>query len=216
MAPVQFWSTPGLYIKWAARNKPAIFWSIVVGSVGPVMALVVPPMRARFGDGPRPQIPLTYPSESLWPVCSHIIVSHDWTQHLVQLRAKQPPLTRHPQYPRALAALLPATKTKLIAIFSHTSNLPIIRQVHLRYMYICSRYKSNTPLSLHHPHHRRRGQYKEISRPESWGRSIGLFSFPLSPICRFTNVKNTPARLSRVPFLCQSRSDLIKLLTLRR
>ncbi|KAI4759025.1 hypothetical protein E4T52_08744 [Aureobasidium sp. EXF-3400] len=61
MAPVQFWSTPGLYIKWAARNKPAIFWSIVVGSVGPVMALVVPPMRARFGDGPRPQIPLTYP-----------------------------------------------------------------------------------------------------------------------------------------------------------
>ena len=67
MAPVQFWSTPGLYIKWAARNKPAIFWSIVVGSVGPVMALVVPPVRARFGDGPRPQIPLTYPSESPWP-----------------------------------------------------------------------------------------------------------------------------------------------------
>ncbi|KAG9597480.1 hypothetical protein KCU77_g5904, partial [Aureobasidium melanogenum] len=61
MAPVQFWSTPGLYVKWAARNKPAIFWSIVVGSVGPVMALVVPPIRARFGDGPRPQIPLTYP-----------------------------------------------------------------------------------------------------------------------------------------------------------
>lgn len=88
MAPVQFWSTPGLYIKWAARNKPAIFWSIVVGSVGPVMALVVPPVRARFGDGPRPQIPLTYPSESSWsldpaaspftsmpsipPICAHL------------------------------------------------------------------------------------------------------------------------------------------------
>jgi hypothetical protein len=90
MAPVQFWSTPGLYIKWAARNKPAIFWSIVVGSVGPVMALVVPPMRARFGDGPRPQIPLTYPSESLWAVCSYPIVFRTWTHLLVQLRAKQP------------------------------------------------------------------------------------------------------------------------------
>lgn len=36
MAPVSFWTTPGQYIQWAARYKPAIFWSIVLGSMGPV------------------------------------------------------------------------------------------------------------------------------------------------------------------------------------
>ncbi|GAB7347349.1 hypothetical protein MBLNU459_g4286t1 [Dothideomycetes sp. NU459] len=61
MAPVSFWSAPSTYIRWASREKPAIFWSLVIGSVGPVVALTVPPIRARFGDGPRPQIPLTYP-----------------------------------------------------------------------------------------------------------------------------------------------------------
>ncbi|TKA68963.1 hypothetical protein B0A55_06604 [Friedmanniomyces simplex] len=84
MAPVTFWSAPGTYIHWAARHKPAIFWSIVVGSMGPVVVVcaqriwsrvneceiangddicqvVAPPIRKYFGDGPRPQIPLTYP-----------------------------------------------------------------------------------------------------------------------------------------------------------
>ncbi len=37
MAPVSFWSTPGQYMHWAARAKPAIFWSIIVGSLGPVI-----------------------------------------------------------------------------------------------------------------------------------------------------------------------------------
>ncbi|EMC94051.1 hypothetical protein BAUCODRAFT_124787 [Baudoinia panamericana UAMH 10762] len=61
MAPVAFWSNPGAYINWAARAKPAIFWSIVVGGFGPVLLFTVPPIRRYFGDGPRPQIPLTYP-----------------------------------------------------------------------------------------------------------------------------------------------------------
>ncbi|WPH03223.1 nadh-ubiquinone oxidoreductase 9.5 kda subunit [Acrodontium crateriforme] len=61
MAPVSFWTTPAAYIHWAARAKPAIFWSIVVGSLGPVTLVVAPPIRRAFGDGPRPQIPLTYP-----------------------------------------------------------------------------------------------------------------------------------------------------------
>ncbi|KAK5727260.1 n19m, NADH-ubiquinone oxidoreductase 9.5 kDa subunit [Elasticomyces elasticus] len=63
MAPVSFWSTPGTYIHWAARHKPAIFWSMVVGSMGPVVVVVAPPIRRFFGDGPRSQIPLTYPGE---------------------------------------------------------------------------------------------------------------------------------------------------------
>ncbi|KAK5685379.1 n19m, NADH-ubiquinone oxidoreductase 9.5 kDa subunit [Elasticomyces elasticus] len=63
MAPVSFWSTPGTYIHWAARHKPAIFWSMVVGSMGPVVVVVAPPIRRFFGDGPRSQIPLTYPEQ---------------------------------------------------------------------------------------------------------------------------------------------------------
>lgn len=49
-------------MRWAAIEKPAIFFSIVVGSIGPVLVLTVPKIRHRLGDGPRPQIPLTYPS----------------------------------------------------------------------------------------------------------------------------------------------------------
>lgn len=67
MAPVSFWQSPTTYIRWASRAKPAIFWSIVVGSFGPIIAITVPPIRARFGDGPRPQIPLTYPSKCMLP-----------------------------------------------------------------------------------------------------------------------------------------------------
>ena len=63
MAPVAFWSNPSLYIKWASRHKPAIFWSLVVGSMGPIMAFTVPPIRRAMGEKPRPQVPLTYPSE---------------------------------------------------------------------------------------------------------------------------------------------------------
>ena len=80
MAPVHFWREPLRYIHWAARAKPAIFWSLCVGSIGPIMMVrvlcrqsahglvnkllqvVVPPIRHRMGDGPRPQIPMTYPS----------------------------------------------------------------------------------------------------------------------------------------------------------
>lgn len=65
MAPVQFFQAPGQYIRWASREKPAIFWSIVIGSCGPVIAVVAPPIRYRLGDGPIPRIPLTYPSRRL-------------------------------------------------------------------------------------------------------------------------------------------------------
>jgi len=41
MAPVSFWTAPASYIHWASRAKPAIFWSIVVGSLGPVVVVCV-------------------------------------------------------------------------------------------------------------------------------------------------------------------------------
>ncbi len=58
----RFFSQPLRYLQWAAIEKPAIFYSIVIGSMGPVTVLVVPPIRRILGDGKRPEIPLTYPS----------------------------------------------------------------------------------------------------------------------------------------------------------
>lgn len=50
-------------MRWASHEKPAIFYSIAIGCVGPVLLVVVPPIRRYFGDGPREKIPLTYPSK---------------------------------------------------------------------------------------------------------------------------------------------------------
>jgi len=39
MAPVTFWAAPRQYINWAARHKPAILWSLVLGSFGPLIVV---------------------------------------------------------------------------------------------------------------------------------------------------------------------------------
>jgi hypothetical protein len=39
MAPVSFFDKPGQYMSWAVRAKPAIFWSLVIGGLGPVFAV---------------------------------------------------------------------------------------------------------------------------------------------------------------------------------
>ncbi|KAI9811971.1 MAG: hypothetical protein M1832_000635 [Thelocarpon impressellum] len=57
----RFFSQPLRYLHWASLEKPAIFYSILIGSLGPVFVVAVPPLRRRFGDGPREPIPLTYP-----------------------------------------------------------------------------------------------------------------------------------------------------------
>ncbi|CAF9908730.1 MAG: hypothetical protein GOMPHAMPRED_006288 [Gomphillus americanus] len=57
----KFFQQPFRYMRWAAHEKPAIFYSLVIGSCGPPMILIVPPIRRYFGDGPREPIPLTYP-----------------------------------------------------------------------------------------------------------------------------------------------------------
>ncbi|KAF2843207.1 putative NADH-ubiquinone oxidoreductase 9.5 kDa subunit [Patellaria atrata CBS 101060] len=61
MSQPRFWGTPFSYLRWASHNKPAIFYSMVVGSMGPVFLIAVPPIRRYFGDHPREKIPLTYP-----------------------------------------------------------------------------------------------------------------------------------------------------------
>src|SRR5438045_148828 len=58
----RFFQQPLQYLRWASIEKPAIFYSIAVGCLGPVFLVVVPPLRRMIGDEQRPQIPLTYPS----------------------------------------------------------------------------------------------------------------------------------------------------------
>jgi hypothetical protein len=58
----QFWKTPIRYMRWASVQKPAYFYSIMIGLSGPVILVIAPPIRRYFDDGPRPRIPHTYPS----------------------------------------------------------------------------------------------------------------------------------------------------------
>ncbi|KAG8414764.1 n19m, NADH-ubiquinone oxidoreductase 9.5 kDa subunit [Metarhizium acridum] len=48
-API-FWSTPLKYCRWAARERPALFWSVIIGAAGPIAMPIVPPIRKYFGD----------------------------------------------------------------------------------------------------------------------------------------------------------------------
>lgn len=58
----RFCASPLRYIRWASREKPAYFWSVVIGSMGPVLLVVGPPIRKRMGADIPAEIPMTYPS----------------------------------------------------------------------------------------------------------------------------------------------------------
>ncbi|PAV19109.1 NADH-ubiquinone oxidoreductase kDa subunit [Pyrrhoderma noxium] len=49
------------YLNRQAHENPVILWSCVVGAVGPLMVVTVPPIRKSFGWKPAPQIPTSYP-----------------------------------------------------------------------------------------------------------------------------------------------------------
>ncbi|KAI1346679.1 hypothetical protein F5Y01DRAFT_297301 [Xylaria sp. FL0043] len=57
----RFWAGPLRYWRWAAREKPAFFWSCVIGGAGPVILLTVPPTLKRLGYERAAPIPMTYP-----------------------------------------------------------------------------------------------------------------------------------------------------------
>lgn len=63
MTTPQFWSTPLRYMRWASHEKPAIFYSLIIGATGPLMLVSLPPIRRFFGDVDPEPIPLTYPSK---------------------------------------------------------------------------------------------------------------------------------------------------------
>ncbi|KAF8972132.1 hypothetical protein BDZ97DRAFT_1650183 [Flammula alnicola] len=44
-----------------AHENPVIFYSVIIGAIGPVMALTVPPIRESLGYKPAEMIPTTYP-----------------------------------------------------------------------------------------------------------------------------------------------------------
>ncbi|CAG8497597.1 319_t:CDS:2 [Ambispora gerdemannii] len=47
-----------------AYDRPAYFWSLVIGFAGPVYVLVMPPILKKFGHVKPEAIPYTYPSKS--------------------------------------------------------------------------------------------------------------------------------------------------------
>ncbi|KAI1379001.1 NADH-ubiquinone oxidoreductase 9.5 kDa subunit [Hypoxylon crocopeplum] len=59
-----FWANPLRYWRWAARETPALYWSIVIGTAGPVILATVPPIRKRLGYERPPPVPMTYPIPS--------------------------------------------------------------------------------------------------------------------------------------------------------
>lgn len=63
--PQKFWNSPVRYLRWAMHEKPAIFWSCILGALGPVALVGLPPLRRTFGDFDPPRIPLTYPGTFL-------------------------------------------------------------------------------------------------------------------------------------------------------
>lgn len=68
--PKTFWGSPVRYLRWASHEKPAIFWSVVLGLMGPLSFAVIPPLRRYVGDEDPPRIPLTYPGKWLASVFS--------------------------------------------------------------------------------------------------------------------------------------------------
>lgn len=61
MSSPLFWSTPLKYCRWAAREKPALFWSVVIGAAGPLAMPIGPPIRRWLGDVDPAPVPVTYP-----------------------------------------------------------------------------------------------------------------------------------------------------------
>jgi hypothetical protein len=75
LATPRFWAGPIRYCRWAARERPAYFWSVIIGAAGPISMFIIPPLRQRFGDPDAPPIPQTYPSTYRLAPPSHEVVA---------------------------------------------------------------------------------------------------------------------------------------------
>ncbi|ODQ52810.1 putative NADH-ubiquinone oxidoreductase 9.5 kDa subunit [Saitoella complicata NRRL Y-17804] len=61
MAPSRFWANPVKYCHWAAVEHPAVFYSMLMGLAGPVIAYTVPPIRRKLGYPDHIPLPMGYP-----------------------------------------------------------------------------------------------------------------------------------------------------------
>ncbi|KAI0808229.1 hypothetical protein C8Q74DRAFT_1363636 [Fomes fomentarius] len=49
------------YLQRQAHEQPTIFYSVVIGLIGPVLVITVPPIRKSLGWRPAEPIPTSYP-----------------------------------------------------------------------------------------------------------------------------------------------------------
>ncbi|KAE8216004.1 hypothetical protein CF319_g3180 [Tilletia indica] len=49
------------YLQRSAHEQPVVFYSLLIGSVGPVLVVTVPAIRRQYGWKPAERIPMTYP-----------------------------------------------------------------------------------------------------------------------------------------------------------
>lgn len=49
------------YIRWSSHEQPTLFWTVLIGASGPLLALTATPLRRKFLFPDAPEIPLTYP-----------------------------------------------------------------------------------------------------------------------------------------------------------
>lgn len=64
----RFWAGPLRYMRWSAREKPAYFYSVLLGATGPLMLATVPPIQERLGYKRAVPIPMTYPGMVCCPL----------------------------------------------------------------------------------------------------------------------------------------------------
>ncbi|KAI1190750.1 hypothetical protein F5B17DRAFT_427226 [Nemania serpens] len=57
----RFWAGPLRYLHWSARERPAYFYSCIIGALGPVVLFTVPPTRRWLGYEEVAPVPMTYP-----------------------------------------------------------------------------------------------------------------------------------------------------------
>ena len=74
-----------------AHESPVLFYSVVLGLAGPVLAFGVPPIRERMGYRPPQPIPTTYPST----FCLHTVLTLSFfinasLAHVVPNRPRRP------------------------------------------------------------------------------------------------------------------------------
>ncbi|KKA27600.1 hypothetical protein TD95_001436 [Thielaviopsis punctulata] len=61
MSTPRFFAAPLPFLRWSMRERPAYFWSIVLGVAGPVGMATIPPIRHALGDVDAPPLPVMYP-----------------------------------------------------------------------------------------------------------------------------------------------------------